>query len=239
METPEISIVIPAYNESGRISQTLERIIHYFRERAASFEIIVVDDGSTDATASVVRSVCDRLSFPVNIIVNPANCGKGCAVKTGMLAAKGGYVLFTDADMSAPIEEFSGFKNEIDSGWDIVIGSRALKNSDIALRQPFYREWMGKIFNLFMRMITGLDYRDTQCGFKLFNRRAAAEVFRDMLTVNFAFDVEALLIARRRGFKIKESPVKWLNSPVSRVHILRDSFAMFTRLLALRRQYHP
>ncbi|OGS24034.1 MAG: hypothetical protein A2314_02640 [Elusimicrobia bacterium RIFOXYB2_FULL_50_12] len=239
METPQISIVIPAYNESGRISLTLEKIINYFRASNAAFEIIVVDDGSADGTADVARSVCDRLSFPVKIIADRPNRGKGCAVKTGMLAANGEYVLFTDADLSTPIEEFAGMKKEIDGGCDIVIGSRALKDSLIALRQPFYREWMGKIFNLFMRLIVGLNYRDTQCGFKLFNRRAATGVFGDMLTSNFAFDVEALLIAQRRGFKIKELPVKWLNSPVSRVHILRDSFAMFSRLLALRRLYHP
>lgn len=200
-----ISIIIPAYNEDKRLPSTLEKIQRYLRQSSWDFaEIVVVDDGSRDATGEVARRSGARL------ITNPGNRGKGYTVRQGMLEARGEWALFSDADLSSPIEE-------LDKLWSaaereqaaVAIGSRALDRSLIGVRQPFFRDRVGRFFNLAMRLVTGLPFRDTQCGFKLFDAGAAQAIFSRQLLNGFGFDVEVLYIARRLRYKCVEVPVRW------------------------------
>ncbi|MCK4521213.1 MAG: glycosyltransferase family 2 protein [Nanoarchaeota archaeon] len=223
-----LSVIIPAYNEEKRIGKTLERIISYLDSKKYSYEIIVVDDGSRDRTRDVVRGVRN-----VKINKKRKNMGKGYSVKEGMLIAKGDYLLFSDADLSTPIEELEKLMNYIKK-YDVIIGSRALKESDIQIRQPFYREYMGKIFNFFVQILTVKGIRDTQCGFKLFTKKAAKEIFSKQKIDGFGFDVEVLFIARKKGFKIKEVPIVWRNSINTKVSPVKDSVRMFYDILKVR-----
>ena len=230
-----ISIVIPAYNEGRRLGASLEAVLGYLKSRPfEKREVLVVDDGSTDDTVAVAERFC--ASHPeVRLLRNPGNCGKGYAVRHGMLEAAGDWVLFSDADLSAPIEELDKLLEAAQRRQAAVaIGSRALDRSLIAVHQSPFRENAGRIFNWLMRLITGLPFHDTQCGFKLFARRAAHEVFRRQRLERFGFDPEALYIARKLGFQAVEVPVRWSHSEGTKVRMLRDSFDMFLDLARIR-----
>ncbi len=226
-----LSIIIPAYNEERRIASTLTKILNYLSDRDYTWEIILVDDGSTDRTLYKAREVIrdERLI----IIENPVNHGKGYSVKKGILASKGEILLFSDADLSTPIEEMDKMLSWIEKGYDIVIGSRALPDSIIELPQAWHRQTMGKIFNLLVHTVVLKGFKDTQCGFKCFKREGALKIFNLQRITGFAFDVEILLIARKFGFNIKEVPVRWMNSPESKVHIIKGSLSMLIELFKM------
>jgi len=228
----KISIVIPAFNEETRLGATLERTHSYCAERFDDFEIIVVDDGSRDSTAALV----EKFAGPkpgVKLLKNGINRGKGFSVRRGILASTHEYALMTDADLSTPIDELEKFLPYAAPD-SVVIGSRGLKESNIVRHQPFYREWMGKGFNLLVRLLVHRGIHDTQCGFKLFGPGAKKSVF-PLLNVNgFAFDVEILVLAARKGLKIYEVPVVWSNDSQSKVHPLRDSLRMLREIITIR-----
>jgi glycosyltransferase involved in cell wall biosynthesis len=208
--TRSLSIVIPAYNEEKRIRRTLQEIGCYLARGGWSFsEVLVVDDGSRDATARVVQNLSTAGS-PIRVLRNPGNRGKGYAVRNGVQKAKGKWTLVTDADLSTPIGELEKLWGAVKSaGAQGAIGSRALDRSLVGVHQSIFRESAGRLFNLGVRMITGLEFMDTQCGFKLFETRAAKEIFRRQRIERFGFDVEALFVARTLGYSIVEVPVEW------------------------------
>ncbi len=230
---PEISIVIPAYNEARTISSTLRAIADYFRTHEIAGEIIVVDDGSSDATAALARDT-DSAGVPVEVLVNERNRGKGYSVRRGILAARGKYVGFADADMSTPIAELDKVRPALAAGADVVIGSRALADSEIDEHQPWWRERAGKLFGCFMRCVLLPGIADSQCGFKFFSRAAAREISSRQKLSGWAFDVELLYLARRLGYEIVEIPVHWVNDPDSRVRMLRDGLKMCLDVLRIR-----
>lgn len=211
-----ISIVIPAYNEESRLPATLQCILEFLhRKDMGPAEILVVDDGSRDGTVAAAGGLPS-----VRVLRNPGNRGKGYAVRHGMLAADGEWTLFTDADLSTPIEELEKlWRVARESGADVVIGSRAMDRSLIGIHQSFLRESTGKLFNLMMRWITGLPFHDTQCGFKLFRTKAAHAIFKRQRLDGFGFDVEVLFIARILGFRAMEVPVRWNNSAGTKVSL--------------------
>ena len=229
-----VSVVIPAYNEEERLPMTLKRIYDYLSKRSFSFEIIVVDDGSTDRTAAIAeRFLQSRRGGAV--LKNDANHGKGFSVKRGVLHARGKYILFSDADLSTPIDELEKLLQLISDGsCDIAIASRAHGESDIRVPQPWYRKTMGQIFNIFVQLLAVRGIKDTQCGFKCFKRDAAMRIFPQQQLTRFGFDVEILYIARKAGYVIQEVPVAWINSPQSRVHAVTDSGRMFLDLWRIR-----
>jgi glycosyltransferase involved in cell wall biosynthesis len=233
-----ISIVIPAYNEEARLPQTLERVLAYLSRTARGSEILIVNDGSQDRTAEIAAAFVRLHSGgPVRLALleNPGNRGKGFSVRRGMLEARGEWVLFSDADLSSPIEECEKLLEEARSGgYDVVIGSRALDRSLIGVHQSVFRENAGRIFNALMRLTTGLPFRDTQCGFKLFRRPAAREIFRRQRLERFGFDVEILYLARKLGFKTAEVPVRWNHSEGTKVSMLGDSLEMLFDLWRVR-----
>lgn len=231
--TPEVTIVIPAYNEQARIGVTLDRTLQYLTRHHPQAEVLVVDDGSADDTIGVVESANDPR---VRVLKQPRNRGKGAAVRRGMLEARAPYVLFMDADMSTPIEELAPFLQRAKSGDDVVIGSRGLDDSDVRLRQPRLRELMGRTFNGIVRAFAFGGIHDTQCGFKLFTRRAAQEIFSRTTLDGFAFDVEVLMIARELGMRIREVPVVWYHAPNSKVSPVKDATRMFADVIRLRVQ---
>jgi len=208
--TRSISIIVPAFNEEKRLPATLERVNGYLAAGGWDFtEILIVDDGSRDATMRVAEEFARRTPL-ARVLRNPGNRGKGYSVRHGMLEAKGEWALFTDADLSAPIEELDKLWTAAqNANARVAIGSRALDRSLIGVHQPAFRESAGKVFNLGVRIIAGLPYRDTQCGFKLFETRAAREIFRRQQLERFGFDVEVLFIARRLGYTAIEVPVRW------------------------------
>jgi dolichyl-phosphate beta-glucosyltransferase len=217
-----ISIVIPAYNEEERLPATLERVTAYLGSRNARFaEVLVVDDGSSDRTGPAAEGF--QRSHPmVRVLRNPGNRGKGYSVRHGMLEARGEWILFTDADLSAPVEEADKLIAAAEQrGAAVAIGSRALDRSLIEVHQSFFRETAGRIFNLFVRLLTGLPFWDTQCGFKLFQNRAAREIFQRQRIDRFGFDAEALFIAKKLGFRAVEVPVRWSHSGGTKVSMLR------------------
>jgi dolichyl-phosphate beta-glucosyltransferase len=226
METGKsISIVIPAYNEAERIGPTIESIHNYFSKKTQPFEILVINDGSRDNTTNIVLDWAKGIRN-VTLLGSSINQGKGSSVRKGMIYAGHDLILLTDADLSTPIEEFEKLVPWIQRGYDIVIGSRGMKESEIILRQPGYRRMMGKAFNLLVRTLIVNDFRDTQCGFKLFRHGVATRIFRASKIDGFAFDVEVLFIAKKMGYKTKEVPVRWIDSPRSRVNPLRDPVKM-------------
>ena len=216
-----LSIVIPAYNEERRLPPTLDQILRYLRDEGyADWEVLVVNDGSRDATAGLVKRY--GVAEPrVKLLENPGNRGKGYAVRNGMLAAVKDWVLITDADLSAPIEELSRLTDAVRArDAAVAIGSRAVDRSLVAVHQPAFREFSGRFFNLVMRLVTGLKFRDTQCGFKLFRRDAAQAIFKRQLIEGFGFDVEDLMIARVQGFKAIEVGVRWANVEGTKVSLM-------------------
>ncbi len=235
-----LSIVIPARNEERRLGQSLRRVAEYFKSCGVSPEIILVDDGSRDATAGVGREFLSLYDGPGLLLVNHRNRGKGYSVRRGVLAAAGERVLLCDADLSAPIEEVHALlERHEQGGWDVVIGSRALPGSHIEVRQPAPREWLGKLFNRAVRALSGLPYMDTQCGFKLLLREPVLPVVREMEVDGFAFDVELLWRARLAGLRVAEQPVRWRNARGSSVGIFRDAPRMLWDLLRLRSRLQP
>ena len=231
MSGPRLSVVIPAYNEAKRIGATLIDVHAYLVKQSCSAEIIVVDDGSADRTADVVRS-----EFPaVHVISYSENRGKGHAVRTGMLAAKGEVRLFFDADGSTPIEELDKALPHFDAGADIVIGSRMVQGANVLVHQHWLRERVGRFYNVVLLALGLTRMRDTQCGFKAFTARATEICFTRQTMERFSFDVEALCIAQRHGLRIVEVPVRWIISPDTRVHMVRDAVSTLRDLLAIRR----
>jgi dolichyl-phosphate beta-glucosyltransferase len=228
-----LSVVIPAYNEAQRIDKTL-RVIHtYLQRQPYAAEIIVVDDGSQDGTMSIVRA-CDGWFPPVSVLQHGRNRGKGFSVRQGFLHARGDYLLFSDADLSTPIEEVEKLLAALREPCDIAIGSRALLGSRVEVHQPWYREHMGRLFNVFVQALAVPGIRDTQCGFKCFRREAALAICQRMAAERFGFDVEMLYLARRLGYQVCEVPVVWRNSPQTRVRVWRDSVSMLGELLRIR-----
>jgi len=230
-----LSIVIPAYNEEQRLPATLEKVFAYLRGKPFDpIEVLVVDDGSGDQTAGVVRRIAAQQP-QLRLLSNPGNRGKGYSVRHGMLEAKGEWVLFSDADLSAPIEELDKLLKGVDkAGAAVAIGSRALDRTLIGVHQSVFREYAGRFFNLLMRIITGLPFWDTQCGFKLFRADAANTVFRRLQLERFGFDVEALFIARLHSFQTIEVPVRWNHAEGTKVSMFSDSLDMFVDLLRVR-----
>ncbi len=229
---PELSIIIPAYNEESRLPATLERIAAYIRASGRSAEIIVVDDGSRDGTAAVAESFRARMPS-LRIVPNGINRGKGYSVRHGMLEARGRLVLFTDADLSAPIEEADKLLRALET-YDVSIGSRALDRSLIEVHQSPFREFAGVVFNKVVRLCLGLSFVDTQCGFKAFRRQKCRIIFEQQRIERFGFDPELLFLARRHGLSTVEIPVRWAHSPATRVSMFRDSLRMFLEVLLIR-----
>lgn len=232
-EHPKYSIVIPAFNERARILATLESVVSTVRAHGWSAEVIVVNDGSTDETAQLVLDFA-RNAPEVRLMQNPANCGKGYSVRSGLLHAQGDVVMFTDADLSAPMEEAKLLFQAIAAGADIAIGSRWLATSRQTHRQPLYRQIFGRLFNALTRMVMRLPYADTQCGFKAFTRAAAQTVFQLQTIERWGFDPEILFIARKRGYRVQEVPVSWAHDARSRISYLRDGLQMLKELAIVR-----
>ncbi|MGH9734049.1 MAG: dolichyl-phosphate beta-glucosyltransferase [Candidatus Acidiferrales bacterium] len=234
-DRPDLSIIIPAYNEENRLPRTLARIEDYFSAKqiaAYTFEIVVVDDGSTDATATVAQEWSQRL--PLRVVSNGGNRGKGYSVRHGMLDARGRIAMFTDADLSSPIQECAKLVAAIAAGNDVAIGSRAVDRSLIEQHQSPFREVAGMIFNGFVRTLTLLPFHDTQCGFKAFLLEPSRIAFEQQRIEGFGFDPEILFIAKRNGLRMIEVPVRWAHDPATKVHVIRDSFLMFCDLLYIR-----
>ncbi len=233
MPYPAYSIVIPAYNESARIPATLQSVVDCIRQHGWDAEVLVVNDGSTDSTAEVVRAFA-AANPEVRLLENPGNRGKGYSVRTGMLQAHGEIVLFTDADLSAPIEEAEGLFAAIAAGADIAIGSRWLETKRQTIRQPFYRQFFGRCFNGVTRFVMGLKFADTQCGFKAFTRAAAQTVFQLQTIERWGFDPEILFIALKRGYVVKEVAVSWAHDERTRMSYLKDGIKMLEEIAIVR-----
>jgi glycosyltransferase involved in cell wall biosynthesis len=232
-----LSIVIPAYNEEERLGSTLERIVQHLKPSGRSFELVVVDDGSEDRTSEIAREFGTRgnSEWSLRLFANDGTRGKGYSVRRGMREAHGAYALLTDADLSSPIEEISKLEKEVVDGYcDIAFGSRDLKESDVQVRQSWFRETSGKIFNRLVRLSTGLPYADTQCGFKLFKMSTCRDLFAKQTIEGLSFDVEILYMARKWGLTLKEVPVVWRHSEGSRVRFAPDAFRMAWDLLGIR-----
>jgi len=232
--TLELSVVVPAFNEEQRLPKTLQNIRAYLKSRALRAEVLVVDDGSTDATAKVVEA--SQRCFPeLQLISNSCNRGKGFSVRQGMLEARGEITLFTDADLSAPIEEADKLLAVLREGaYDGAIGSRALDRRLIEIHQSMFREQAGILFNRLVRWLTGLPFEDTQCGFKAFRRERTRVLFEQQRTEGFGFDAEVLFLAQLTGLRIAEVPVRWAHNPATKVNLLSDSVRMFGDLLMVR-----
>jgi len=233
LKPPTYSVIIPAYNESDRIRPTLDELLRHSREHNWDVEILVVDDGSRDDTAEIARQY-GKAHPQILLVQNPGNRGKGYSVRNGMLHARGDICLFTDADLSSPISEAQRLFDAIAEGADIAIGSRWLRSELQTERQPLYRQAFGRIFNLMLRVILGLNFADTQCGFKAFRLKVAQRIFPLQRIERWAFDPEILFLAQRMGFTVKEVPVLWAHSEGTRLHPFRDGFRMFLEVLRIR-----
>jgi glycosyltransferase involved in cell wall biosynthesis len=231
---PTYSIVIPAYNESSRLGATLEKVLAYVHQQRWDAEIIVVNDGSRDNTADIIRSFAAKDPI-LRLLENPGNRGKGYSVRNGMLHSRGQIVLFSDADLSSPIEEAPKLFHALDAeGADIAIGSRWLRAETQTQRQPLHRQLFGRIFNLLLRLTLGLHFADTQCGFKAFKRPAVDAIFPLQKIERWGFDPEILFLARKLGLKVKEVPVAWGHSGDARINPIVDGSKMFLEMLHIR-----
>jgi len=231
-----LSVVIPAYNEEKRLPQSLTAVIDFLKKQPYGSEVIISDDGSQDRTVALAMELLKE--FPHQILATPQNRGKGHAVRQGMLAATGEYVLFTDADLSTPIEEVAKFLVHLEKDQDVVIGSRALPSSQVEIHQNFLRETMGKVFNLIAQLWAFRGVHDSQCGFKCFRKEAAQKLFSLQKLDGFSFDVEIVYLTQKLGLRLLELPVIWRNSAQSRVQVLRDPLMMFWDVLRIR-SLHP
>lgn len=229
-DSVRLSVVIPCYNEAKRIGTTLDAFQNYLKRQAYSSEILVVDDGSTDGTARHVEA-----EYPeVRVVAYESNSGKGRATKLGMEHACGEIRLISDADASTPLEEIEKFWPAFEAGASVVIGSRALPESDIEVRQPWYRENMGRIYNVLLRILRLTEFPDTQCGFKAYTAESCKIIFPRQRMKGFGADCECLYIAKKHGIKTVQIPIRWLNSPDTRVHALFDSLDMIREVLIVR-----
>lgn len=233
---PDLSIVIPAYNEEERLPRALAQLRDYLAARKTdleTLEILIVDDGSSDGTSRIAQEWARE--WPgIRLVSNGRNRGKGYSVRHGMLEARGRVALFTDADLSSPIEESEKLLTAIRAGNDVAIGSRAIDRSLISVRQSRLRELAGIIFNGFVRLFTGLPFQDTQCGFKAFVTEPSRIVFQQQRIEGFGFDPEILFLAHRHGLRTAEVPVRWAHDPATKVHVIYDSIRMFGDLIYIR-----
>ncbi len=233
-ESVELSVIIPAYNEQWRLPTTLIDIIDYLESKHSKYEVIVVDDGSSDDTEQAVRKF-ERICAHIRLVRLPNNYGKGHAVRTGMLSARGKYLLFTDADGSTPMKEIERLRRAIEQGGaDIAIGSRAMESEDTHVETVWHRKLLGRVFHFFVHSILLPGFHDTQCGFKLFTRPAARFVFGRQRANGFSFDLEILHLARKAGLTISEIPVNWTNVAGSKVNLVTDAAKMFRDLFIFR-----
>lgn len=230
--SPGLSVIVPAYNEERRLGPTLTKIQQYFKTHRISYELIVVDDGSSDRTVDLVKKRM-RVFKELRLIKNPGNQGKGAAVKNGVLAARGKRILFSDADLSTPVKEYQTLNRVMDMGADIVIGSRALQRELIVRHQPRHREIAGRFFNLMVRLFTLGGFMDTQCGFKMFTAKVGKKLFALQQVPKFGFDVEFLFLAVKFGFSVRECPVMWEDSPDTKVS-LKEGLRTFWDLVRIR-----
>jgi dolichyl-phosphate beta-glucosyltransferase len=229
----ELSVIIPAFNEERRLPNSLIEIIDYLDTTGRRYELIVVDDGSTDKTAEIVKKF-ERIRPAIRLICLPRNGGKGAAVRMGVLNCHGKRVLFCDADGATPIPEIVRLDEAIDKGADVAFGSRALTSDETSIEARFHRKVMGRIFNFFVNAVVMSQVADTQCGFKMFTRESAQFLFSRQITKGFTFDVELLFLARRNAMKIVEVPVNWSNVPGSKVNLVSDSLLMLIELFVIR-----
>lgn len=227
----DLSVIIPAYNEALRLGPTLDRVAGYLAARGIDHEILVIDDGSSDGTAALALG---HPAAAVRLLRQPRNLGKGAALRRGVAESRGRRVLLTDADLSTPIEELERLEDRLEAGADLAIGSRGLEDSDVRRAQPIYRELMGRTFNGIIRLLGVRGVSDTQCGFKLLSGAVARELFPFLAIDGFAYDVELIWLARRRGLRVDEVGVAWINSPDSRVHPVFDSIAMLRDVVLMR-----
>jgi dolichyl-phosphate beta-glucosyltransferase len=227
------SIVIPAYNESARLGATLEKVLAYVHTQGWDAEIIVVNDGSRDNTADIVRSFAAQ-DPALRLLENPGNRGKGYSVRHGMLNARGRVVLFSDADLSSPIEEAPKLFQALDAGADVAIGSRWLRAETQTQRQPLHRQLFGRIYNLVLRLTLGLQFADTQCGFKAFKQPAVRAIFPLQRIERWGFDPETLFLAQKLKFKVREVPVAWGHSGGTRINPLVDGSRMVMEMFRIR-----
>lgn len=239
MERPHLSLIIPAYNEANRVQATLDTVRAYLESTGQTYEIIPVNDGSTDGTGALMReSAAD--DDTMRVISYDRNQGKGYAVRQGVLAARGEYIAFSDTDLSAPITELPKlFHSGIDKGYDIAIGSRAVKGTHISKHQPFYRELGGKTLNLIVRLLAVRGIHDTQCGFKLFRGDAAHAIFEKCFLNGWGFDIEVLYLARRMGFTIAEIGVEWSHGEGSKLHLLQAGLQVLRDIIKMRLHSYP
>ena len=233
---PDLSVVVPAYNEAKRIEGSLQTAVLYLQEHHPSFEIIVVDDGSTDDTVDRLRCLCASDSRIRLLRLSP-NQGKGAAVKRGMLQARAERVLFMDADLATPMSELEKLMAALDRGADVAIGSRGTPESQVRRSQGIWRENMGKTFNLIVQALVLPGIWDTQCGFKLFTQKASKLIFEQMTTKRFAFDVEVVCLAQALNFRLEEVPIQWYHQPESKVSITRDSLHSLIDVATLRMRF--
>ncbi len=229
---PELTIIIPSFNEEMRLPASLESIAAYIRNKRPNTEVLVVDDGSTDRTVAVAESWRDRIP-QLRVLSNGTNRGKGFSVRHGSLEAQGEIILFTDADLSSPIEEGEKLLAALQS-YDVAIGSRAIDRSLIEVHESLFREFAGIVFNRIVRLILRLPIVDTQCGFKAFRRERCRVIFEQQTIERFGFDPELLYLARHHGLSIEEVPVRWAHSPATKVSMMRDSVQMFLDVFVIR-----
>ena len=235
---PPFSIVIPCFNEERRVSDTLRVTLEYLGVHAPESELIVVNDGSTDATGTIARQILSETKIATRLLENFPNRGKGAAVRSGLLAAREPIGHFSDADLSTPIEETPKLIEPIANGEvDIAFGSRAIDRSLIGIHQPWRREQAGRVFNLLVRMATGLPFWDTQCGFKAFRLDVCRPILEEARINGFAFDVELLFLAHCAGLRIQEIPVRWNHAEGSKVSFFKDSLRMLREVIALRTKH--
>jgi dolichyl-phosphate beta-glucosyltransferase len=232
---PPFSVAIPCFNEAARIGDTVRSTLDYLSAESPDAELIVVNDGSTDATSTIVREALSGAKIQTRLLENFPNRGKGAAVRTGLLAATKAIGLFFDADLSTPLSEIPKVIGPIAQGdVDLAFGSRALDRKLIGIRQPWRREQAGRVFNLIVRFATGMPFWDTQCGFKAFRLDVCRPILEKAHTIGFAFDVELLFLAYQAGLRLREMPVRWNHAEGSKVRVIHDSLRMLREVIALR-----